>query len=323
MRKSLLLMILLILIVPVMAQDEEATEEAETIQIDYDCTTVGINRQVDAWYNEYLGERGEFETEQAIGAAQELADNLENLAAACSVEMNAEPEEVVPQTGLGTIDAPYIIQAPGVVGDTTIDITQSILPANDFLLEAEVSGADIVLDGEEYFLVSLTVTCRDGAKNGCLIGDNAFRVIGDMGTLYAPALSQIDDYFPGPVPMIGGRERSGVIPFSVNADDTSLRLVYFPNGDGHEDNSLAYYFNAQGSANAFDVSPTTSELIIRNAPVNGSPIGVLRGGQTAQADGRNADGTWIHVIAPEATGWVSADFIESESNLDSLSVLDE
>ena len=324
MRKILLSLICIlgIGVVPLVAQDDTVTE-AIPLEVNYDCTTTGINRQADMWYNDYVVARGELEPEQAMLATQELADNLAELTAACTAEAEAEPEEVMPQTGLGTIDVPYIIQAPGVVGDTTIDITRSILPANDVLAETGVPGADVIPEGQEYFLLNLTAICREGSTNGCRIGDNAFRVIGDLGTLYAPTLSQIDHYFPGHVPMLAGSERSGVIPFLVNEDDTSLRLAYFPNGDGHENNALAYYFDAQGSPNSFEVRATTSELIIRNRPVNGAPISVLRGGQIAQASGRNVDGTWIYIEAPEGTGWVSADFLTSDSSLETLSVLDE
>lgn len=323
MRKLLLLLALIVLVIPVMAQDEEPTEEAPVVPVNYDCSTIGINRQADAWYNDYFAARGEFETEQAIEAAQVFSDNLASLASVCQAVVEAGPEEKVEQSGLGTIDSPYITLAAAVVGDTTIEFRQSIRPANDVLTEAGINGIDATPEDQEYLIVYLTISCQAGSTSGCQMTPGSFRAIGDMGLLYLPALSEFDDYLPAPGTLLGGSERSGAIPFLISGDDTSLRLVYYPNGDAVENNALAYYFDVQGSANSFEVRPTTSELIIRNAPINGSTMGVLRGGQSAQADGRNADGSWIHVVAPEATGWVSADFIESNSDLMALSTLEE
>ncbi|MGB7337545.1 MAG: hypothetical protein WBC91_01540 [Phototrophicaceae bacterium] len=309
------------LLVPVSAQDSEDAEVTPEPTV-YDCSTIAINRQVDAWYNTYIADRGEFEEAQAIAAAQILSDSLADLTNFCNTIEDAEPEEVVIQTGIGTVDAPFIIQAAGIVGDTTLDITQSILPANDDIIATGIGGADIIPEGLEYLLLRVTVSCRDGAPNGCRITPESFRVVGDEGILYAPTLSQIDDYFPSSRAVPAGTEREGVLPFLVGIDDTSLKLVYFPNGDALQSNALAYYFTAQGSPNAFEVTSTTSELLIRSRPVNGAPVGVLRSGQVATANGRNADGTWISIEAPEGTGWVSADFVASETDLSTLSVIE-
>lgn len=315
MRKLGLLLVLLLTMgvwSSVLAQDGE----------EFDCTTPGINRQVDMWYNNYLGARGEFEVSQALEAAQELADNVANLTETCGFIASAGPEEEVPQTGLGTLDDPFIIQAPGVVGDTTIDVTEGVRPADDVLIEAGINGVENISADEEYTIVYLTLSCRLGSTSGCLRGDDAFRLVGDMGVLYEPTLDQYDLYLPGSVPINGGAQRAGAIPFLIDRDDTSLRLVYFPDGNALDTNAQAYYFDAQGRANSFEVRSTTAELIVRNAPrSNGAPVGVLRSGQVGIANGRTEDGAWISIEAPEGTGWVSADFLTSDSDLESLSVI--
>lgn len=315
MRKLSLLLFLILsvsILSPVLAQDGE----------EFDCTTPGINRQVDMWYNNYLGARGEFEVSQALEAAQDLADSIANLTETCGFVADAGPEEEVPQTGLGTLDDPFIIQAPGVVGDATIDVTEGVRPADDLLIEAGINGVENISAEEEYFVVYLTLSCRLGSTGGCQRGDDAFRVVGDMGIFYEPTLDQYDLYLPGSVPINGGSQRAGAIPFLVDKDDTSLRLVYFPNGNALDTNADAYFYDAQGRANSFEVRSTTAELIVRNAPrSNGAPVGVLRSSQVGIANGRTEDGAWISIEAPEGTGWVSADFLTSDSDLESLSVI--
>ncbi|MGJ3238808.1 MAG: hypothetical protein ACFE0Q_08900 [Anaerolineae bacterium] len=312
-------------LLPLSAQDDEAPEASEEAPArTFDCAVNAVNLQMDTWYNEYIASRGEVDAEEALASARTFADNIAELTAFCTTEAEADgDEETIEQTGIGTIDAPFVIGAPGIVGDTTIDITRSILPANEFLEEQGITIVPATIEGREYFLVEVTVTCREGSTIGCRITPDSFRVIGDLGELYLPTLSEYDDYLPAPGTMLGGSERSGALPFLVDQADTSLRLVYFPNGDALETNTLAYYYDAQGTANSFEVTTTTRELIIRNAPVNGAPVGVLRSSQVATAIGRNVDSTWIRIEAPEGSGWVSADFIDTESDLESLSVIDE
>ncbi|GAB5492580.1 MAG: hypothetical protein Phog2KO_27950 [Phototrophicaceae bacterium] len=314
MRKLLFLLIFVGMLSPVLAQDEE----------EFDCTTPGINRQVDLWYNDYLGARGEFEVSQALEAAQVLADDIANLTETCGFIASAGPEEEVPQTGIGTLDDPFIIQAPGVVGDTTIDISEGLRPADDLLIAEGINGIENISNEQEYVVVYFTLSCRLGAPSACERGDDAFRLIGDMGILYEPTVDQFDLYLAGSVPINGGSQRAGALPFLVDRNDTTLRLVYYPEGNALDSNPQAFYFDAQGRANSFEVRSTTAELIVRNAPSSsGAPVGVLRSSQVATANGQSEDGEWISIEAPEGTGWVSADFLTSDSDLESLSVIRE
>lgn len=314
MRKLLFLLIFVGILSPVLAQDED----------EFDCTTPGINRQVDLWYNDYLGARGEFEVSQALEAAQVLADDIANLTETCGFVASAGPEEEVPQTGIGTIDDPFIIQAPGVVGDTTIDISEGLRPADDLLIAEGINGIENISNEQEYVVVYFTLSCRLGAPSACERGDDAFRLIGDMGILYEPTVDQFDLYLAGSVPINGGSQRAGALPFLVDRNDTTLRLVYYPEGNALDSNPQAFYFDAQGRANSFEVRSTTAELIVRNAPSSsGAPVGVLRSSQVATANGQSEDGEWISIEAPEGTGWVSADFVTSDSDLESLSVIRE
>lgn len=331
MRKLLLFLTCLLslsLVLPIVAQDDTG-EDGE-----YDCATLEINGQIDDWYNDYIGDRGEFEVSQATGAAQALADRIDELVAACEGapdpslgeddEATGEGDnsgEPVEQTGIGTFDAPFIIQAPGIVGINILDVEEGILPADEFLAESGITGIDTIAANEEYLLIYLNFSCQGGISESCNISEGAFRVAGDLMVEYVPTLPEFEDYLPTSNPLLGGSERSGAIPFVVNQDDTSLRLVYYPEGNAGDDGVVGYYFDAQGRANSFEVRTTTAELIIRNAP-QGSPVAVLRSSQVATASGRNEEGTWIYVDAPEGTGWVSADFLTSDSDLATLAVIE-
>jgi|GEM_PF-4540475 len=331
MRKLLLFLLCLSLVLPIVAQDDTGEEEAQ----EFDCATLAINDQIDDWYNEYLGDRGEFEVSQATDAAQALADQIDALVAACSDAPNPslgeddetetvdseESGEPVEQTGLGTFDAPFIIQAPGVIGITQVDVVEGILPASDFLIEAGVTSVSTITEDQEYLVVYVSVTCLGGLSENCNINTDAFRAVGDLMTVYEPTLSEFEDYFPRSNPLTGGSERSGAIPFLIDKADTSLRLIYYPEGNAREDGAIGYYFDAQGRANSFEVRATTAELIIRNAP-EGSAVSVLRSGQIATASGRNEDASWIYIDAPEGSGWVSADFLTSDSDLMTLAVIE-
>lgn len=312
MRHGLILLVLALLLVSTLAQ--EATE--------YDCSSQGVNRQIDSWYNDYLNDRGEVDAQQAIEAADTLNNNIAAMLEVCGLTLNAEStEELVVQTGIGSIDAPYIPKAPATVGDTTLMVVNEIRPANDILSEAGLTLTSTT--NQEYVLVYLEMSCAQFSGSGCDISNDAFRLIGSMGTPYLPTLANFEDYFPTGSPVVGGGSRTGAIPFLVNSEDTALLLAYYVNGDASNPNAVPRYFVVEGVTSGIEVSPSTSELLIRSAPNRGAaPLGALRAGQVAIALGRNEDGSWIYVEAPEATGWVAAEFLETEADLMSLEVVE-
>lgn len=314
MRKIMIFIMLMmgIMVLPTTAQSEN-----------FDCSTNGVNFQIDVWYNEYIGSRGEFETDQALEAAAEFAANVQELTEACGFVATTTEAVDAEQTGIGTEDEPFVVLAPAVIGDTTITITNDIRPANQTLVDAGVNDASNVTEPDELFLVFLQVDCRQGSSGGCNISDRAFRLIGDLGRVYEPTLDQYNLYLPGSVPIVGGSSRTGGIPFRIDSADTNLRLIYYPDANPLEVNAEAYYLIAQGTADSFEITSTTAELLIRNRPSSGgAPLGAFRTGQVGIASGRTADGSWIFVEAPEGTGWVSADFVDSEMDLESLPVLE-
>src|SRR5690606_5326821 len=298
MRNLTLLGIIFSLLVPVMAQDGTV-----------DCSTRGLNSQIDLWYNDYLNQRGAADSQESLNAATTLNTNIDALIASCN--QAGELGETLEQTGMGTIESPFIVNAPATVQDMTLRVTDEIRPAEPYLIE---QGALSIRpdDGQEYVLVFLSVSCAQGVINGCNITQGSFRLVGDLGTAYVPTLSNFEDFLPEAARLVAGANRVGAIPFLIDSDDTNVTLLYYPDGNAADSNARPSYFTVQGARSGVQVSSTVNELIIRIAPNrNGGTLGALRRGQTATATGRTEDGTWIYIEAPEATGWVSAEFVES------------
>lgn len=296
-------------------------------QEDFDCTAGGINRQVDTWYNDFLADRSEVEADTSLEAAALLQSQLDDLLTACEFAAEEAGEAIdVEQTGDGAQGNPFVVQAPGTVGDTTLTITLDVRPASDLLSDAGVTGVSSPPVGQEYVVIFVTAQCSQASAGGCVISDDAFRLVSDGGDgiSYAPSVDQFDEYFPTSRTMIAGTERTGGIPFLIGENDVDLRLVYYPEGDALQPDAQGFYFSAQGTTQGIAVTTTTSELIIRNRPNSGAaPVGVLRSAQTGDAIGRTEDGTWIYVVAPEGDGWASAEFLTGESDLASLQILAE
>ncbi|MEL6308658.1 MAG: hypothetical protein AAFV98_05115 [Chloroflexota bacterium] len=304
-----------IVLMPVQAQD------------DFDCTAGGINRQIDTWYNDFLSDRSEVEAGTSLEAAATLQAQIDDLLTACEFATEeAEALEEIVQIGDGAQGNPFVIQAPGTVGDTTLTITLDVRPASDLLSEAGVSGVSTPPLGQEYVVIFVTAQCSQASSGGCIISDDAFRLVSDSGDgiSYAPSVDQYDDYFPTSRSMIAGTERTGGIPFLVDESASDLRLVYYPEGNALDPAAQGFYYAAQGTTTDFEVTTTTSQLIVRNRPDSGgAPVAAFRSGQTGVAVGRTEDSAWIYVVVPEGDGWASAEFITSERDLESLQILTE
>jgi hypothetical protein len=313
MRYGLILLLVGLLLVAVLAQESS----------EFDCSPLGMNRQIDSWYNDYLNDRGEVDVQQSVEALNTLNSNIDALLAACGVALDAEATiEAIVQTGIGSLDAPYVAKAPATVGDTTLTVVNVIRPADEILSEAGLLLAPAPA-GQHYVLVYLEMSCAQFSASGCDISNNAFRLYGTLGVYYLPMLHEFDDYFPENSPIVGGGIRTGAIPFLVNADDENLLLAYYQFGDAVNPSASPRYFVTEGVRSGIEVSSATSELLIRSAPNRGAaPLGALRAGQTATALGRNEDGSWIYIQAPEATGWVSAAFLETDADLMTLEVVE-
>src|SRR5690606_17121418 len=58
----------------------------------------------------------------------------------------------------------------------------------------------------------------------------------------------------------------------------------------------------------------TSNVNVRNAPVNGAVVDVLRAGQQVEID--RCSGGWCYVVKPGPDGWVSASYLSNDDDDD-------
>lgn len=286
-----------------------------------DCSPLEVNRQIDTWYNNYLGQRGEVDAQEALGAANEFSTNIEGLVTACGLVEAAGEEAVIEQTGLGTFESPYVVGAPAVAGDSTVTITEVLRPADEVLDE---DGALLTLPpaGQEYIIVYMDITCASFSAAGCYISLDSFRLKGSLGVVYYAMVEGYSEYLPEGSPMVGGSTRSGGVPFLINSNDSNLLLSYYPEGNASEPTADPAYFLAQeGELTGVEVSAMVDALPIRVAPdATSTAVGELALGGTAIAIARNVDGTWIKIQTPTAAGWVGIETIQTLGDLMSLPV---
>jgi hypothetical protein len=287
-----------------------------------DCSALAVNRQVDSWYNQFLASRSEVDYQTSMSAAADFTSNVESLLDTCGLVLGEDGEVNSEQTGVGTVDDPFIVRSAATVDFVTIRIISEQRPADELLLDEGIMPANIG-DDMEFFITYLEFNCATSAPGGCSMDEDSFRLVGDMGILYQATVAQYSAYLPESRNVIGGGQRIGGIPFMVNKADTNFRLVYYPNGDANTVFTENFaYFHAQGTQDTMEIFSSNPELLVRRGP--GSEyiaIGAFRRGQTAVATGRSTDGQWIRLDAPEVSGWVSAAFVTSREDIGNLTVV--
>jgi hypothetical protein len=287
-----------------------------------DCSAFAVNRQIDSWYNQFLGTRSEIDPQASMKAASDFSTNVEGLLDICGLVIGEGGELDSAQTGIGTVDSPFVVRANATMDFVSIRVTGSMRPADDLLIEEGAFPANIPTD-MHFFITFLEFNCGTAAPGGCFMDQDSFRLIGDMGILYEPAVLPYSAYLPESRHVIGGGQRTGGIPFMVNQADTNFRLVYYPNGDA--DTAFTeqfFYLHAQGTQDTMEVYSSNPELLVRRGPGSDyTAIGAFRRGQTAIATGRSTDGQWIRVDTPEFSGWVSASYVTSHDDIGNLTVV--
>lgn len=289
-----------------------------------DCSALSVNRQIDSWYNEFIGSRSEVDHQTSMNAAATFTESVASLLDTCGLVVGEGGEINSEQTGIGAFDDPFIALADGTFAFATIRVTGEQRPADALFLDEGILPAN-VSDDMEFFITYLEINCAPSAPGGCFIDDDSFRLIGDMGILYEPTVAQYSLYLPESRSIFGGAQRIGGIPFMVNKADTNFRLVYYPNGDADSPIAQEFaYYHAQGTQDTMEIFSTNPELLVREGPGSEfTAIGAFRRGQTAIATGRSTDGLWIRVDAPEVSGWVSATYVTSRDDIGNLSVVDD
>lgn len=309
MRKILFLCIFLLLLIPsisILAQDDE-------------CSSFNINRQIDSWYNEFLGARSEVDAQASMAAAADLQTKINNLLETCGLTLD-DVGDTTEQSGYGTESVPYDSDAFGAAGEfVEIMVTDDLRPAEDFLAEEDKLPANQP-EGTEYIIVYLEFNCsREVPGGGCNLTSDAFQLRSDSGEFYQPAPISFSADVIETRDVPAGGTRSGGIPFLINATDTGLQLLYYPSGD--KVNEQPYYYHAQIAPTTFQITTDQQSLPVRGGPgIVYGPVGDFQDDETATAIGISEDGEWLYITTDRTEGWVPVAQIISEVRLDGLPI---
>ncbi len=162
-----------------------------------------------------------------------------------------------------------------------------------------------------YGYVSLQATPRQGVQNFSFSKVGDLVNVSDIDTL---SLSRLD-----PSTNTWG---IALMKLQANLPDTlpGQNVTFLLFGDVHIQDATAH----STSQPTIQIS-ASSRVNIRSTPsTSGAVIGSIAAGQTATANGRNADGSWLRVQLPnsEALGWVSASVVKVSGSASSLAVID-
>jgi hypothetical protein len=300
-----ILVLLIISAFPIQAQDDE-------------CSSLLINRQIDSWYQEFLGTRSEVDAQASMQAAAELQTRINNLLETCGLILESGSDEAE-QTGLGTLESPFDTGAFATVGDVDLKVTGDARPA-DTMLAAEVTLPANQAEGTEYIIVYIEFACaRDAKDGGCNLTSNVFQLRGDSGEVYLPALLRFSENVIETRDVPAGGRRAGGIPFLIKSSETGLQLLYFPTADPV--NELPHYFHAQVAPPSMQVTTDEQSLAVRGGPgaVYG-PVGFLEASETALAVAISEDGEWLYIETSRTEGWVPVEKLNYDMRLDGLPV---
>ena len=299
------------------------------------CEAAVVNDQMDGLIASYLTER----TQDSLGAAQTLQEGIAVLIASCQAVPTVgattpvRPQGAVTPTATRTPVAPTLVAAAtaqgavipaGEAGDTgqgfSVQVTGLVRPANDVIASQSpfnpAPGA-----GEEYVVVVVIVAC----PTTCDVDYFDFALTGDSGVVYSGARV----YYEGRL-NVRGAGGSGDLPFLIRADETNLRLLYL--ADRLNDVVVTYEVGEpRGTVTARNPAVTSTpeggieviantNLNVREGPGTQYRIAASVPAQTALvAYGRSEDSTWLRVVQ----GWVFADLVKAEGDVDELPVVEE
>jgi hypothetical protein len=286
------------------------------------CEAVEINDRMDGLLATYLAER----TQDALGALLAFQEGIAAVVAECEaapVVENVPTQQAVEATPTSTPMPIPQATAPTVDTGFTIQVTGFARPASD-VIERQSSFNPEAGSGEEYVVVVVMVAC----PTTCDVDYFDFALTGDTGTVYSGARV----YYEGRLD-VRGAGGSGDLPFLIRADETNLQLLYL--ADRLNDVTVAYEIGEPRGTLTADTLPepgvtatpeggveviANANLNVREGPGTEFRIAGSVPAETALvAYGRNDDGTWLRVMQ----GWVFAELVRTEADVDALAVVEE
>jgi hypothetical protein len=162
-----------------------------------------------------------------------------------------------------------------------------------------------------YGNMTLSATPREGVENFSFSSPGDLVDVADINTLRLSAFDSVNNTWG-----------ITLINLQANLPDTlpgqSVTFLLFGNVEIQND-------VPPSDTEVTVVLTASSYANIRSAPsTSAAVIGSLAQGDTAIADGRNADSTWLHIQIPgtNAVGWVSANLVTAQSDVSVLRDID-
>lgn len=313
MRKLLLvLMMVVLLVIPAIAQDEP------------DCSVEGIQEQVSAALETYEAAAAD-DTDAALANVKSLSQAIEDVLTACSAIDSAasalrggrssDSSADADSPGTGSLSDPFRFNQPHVIAGVQLTVTGLIRPG-DRIISNENMFNERPETGQEYAIAFVTFECTEQRRESCSVDSFNFRLVGTEGTLYEIPFVVYDDILDAE--LLPGGSAQGGLPFIISAEDTKLKLVYYP--DNFFSDSGFEYFEAEPSLdNGLEISATGSVNVRSGPGTNFGVAGTLASGEIQIAFGRNIDGTWLQIV----TGWVFAELVSVDGDIDALPVTSE
>ncbi len=162
-----------------------------------------------------------------------------------------------------------------------------------------------------YGYVSMTATPREGVTDFTFAQAGDLARVGDLETLRLSALNTAADTWG-----IALMKLQANLPDALPGQNVTFLLF----GDVEIRNGV----EAPAPGTTVDVT-ASGGINIRSLPsTDGDVIGSLGGGETASANGRNEDGSWLRIAVPDsaAQGWVFASLVAASGDTSGLVVVD-
>ena len=162
-----------------------------------------------------------------------------------------------------------------------------------------------------YGYVSLQATPREGVQDFSFTKQGDLVNVADIDTLRLSRFDAVNNTWG-----IALMKLQASLPDSLPGQNVAF-LIF---GDVQITNA-----SAPGADQPTVEVSAANRVNIRGTPsTDGAIIGTFEAGETATADGRNEDGTWLRIRLPdsEVLGWVFADVVTVSGDVDSLTIVD-
>jgi len=245
-------------------------------------------------------------------AWETVQGNINELITSC--QSSQDTQTALTEPGNGTLNSPFAFAQWADTGyGFNLRISGATRPG-DQIIRTENRFNDRPEIGQEYIIIYIDIECTQSSSERCETNYLDYELVGNSGTIYSHASVVFEDKIN--LSLFGGGSGSGGLVFLISEDESNLRLLYRPNMFQDE----IVVFHAQPApGNGIEITSSSSLNVRQGAGTTFAVAGSLPANTTVIAFGRNQDGTWLQI----AEGWVFAELITTEGDIQSLPVLSQ